>query len=174
MKQPYSADVRSDGVFMRYHWIATLLLVFASLPISAGKLETLKAEHPRILAHAEDFDRVAKLVKTDPLARRWYAQLKEEARQLIDEPTAVYELRDGRRLLYVSREVLDRVTTLGLLHRIEPDKAYLDRIWADMQAAASFDHWNPSHFLDVAESISQPISFTFTGIWPTDWQASSR
>lgn len=172
MKQPYSADVRSDGVFMRYHWIATLLLVFASLPISAGKLETLKAEHPRILAHAEDFDRVAKLVKTDPLARRWYAQLKEEARQLIDEPTAVYELRDGRRLLYVSREVLDRVTTLGLLHRIEPDKAYLDRIWADMQAAASFDHWNPSHFLDVAE---MGFAFALAYDWLyDDWTEAQR
>ena len=113
-----------------------LLLCFFAFPSSAGTLKTLKVDHPRILAHAEDFDRIAELVKTDPLAKRWYGALKQKAESLLDEPAAVYELRDGRRLLYVSREVLARVKTLSMLHRIEPDQRYLDRIWADMEAVA--------------------------------------
>lgn len=128
-----------------------VLLVLSALPASAGTLDTLKPDHPRILAHADDFDRIAELVKTDPLAKGWYDAMKERAQGLLDEPVAKYELRDGRRLLYVSREVLARVKTLGLLHRIEPDERYVERIWADMQAAANFDHWHPDHFLDVAE-----------------------
>ncbi|MFK7790126.1 MAG: heparinase II/III family protein [Phycisphaeraceae bacterium] len=151
------------------------LLLFAAVytsPALSGKLDTLKPDHPRILANADDFVRVAELVKTDPLAKRWYRELKEEAEKLLDEPTAVYELRDGRRLLYVSREVLHRVETLGLLHRISPDDRYLKRIWADMNAAANFDHWNPRHFLDVAE---MGFAFALAYDWLyDDWTEAQR
>jgi hypothetical protein len=153
-------------------FLTLAFVVFVGIPLHAGKLETLKADHPRILAHADDFERIAELVKTDPLAKRWHAELKVKAKQLIDEPTAVYELRDGRRLLYVSREVLKRVETLGLLHRIEPDQRYIDRIWSDMQAAANFDHWNPAHFLDVAE---MGFAFALAYDWLyDDWTEAQR
>lgn len=160
---------------MRYRFTAIIMSVLTLLvttPALAGKLDTLKPDHPRILAHAEDFERIAELVKTDPLAKRWYAELKEEAEALLDEPTAKYELRDGRRLLYVSREVLDRVATLGMLHRIKPDKRYVERIWSDMQAVAGFDHWNPAHFLDVAE---MGFAFALAYDWLyDDWTDAQR
>lgn len=149
-----------------------LLLCFFAFPSSGGTLETLKVDHPRILAHAEDFDRIAELVKTDPLAKRWYGALKQKAESLLDEPAAVYELRDGRRLLYVSREVLARVKTLSMLHRIEPDQRYLDRIWADMQAVAGFDHWNPAHFLDVAE-MGLAVALAYDWLFD-DWTEPQR
>ena len=153
-------------------FIPMLLAVLCTLPASADRLDTLKSDHPRILAHDDDFARIANLVKTDALAKRWYAKLKEEAVELIDEPTAKYELRDGRRLLYVSREVLDRVVTLGMLHRIQPDQTYLDRIWEDMEAVAGFDHWNPSHFLDVAE---MGFAFALAYDWLyDDWSEKQR
>jgi hypothetical protein len=139
---------------MPHHFIAVTLFALAlcvSMPAQAGTLDTLQAGHPRILAHAEDFDRVASLIESDPYMRRWYAELQARGERMLDEPVARYELRDGRRLLYVSREVLSRVKTLGLLHRIEPDERYAKRIWTDLQSAAAFEHWNPDHFLDVAE-----------------------
>lgn len=158
---------------MPYRITATAFLLLAmAVPAWAGKLETLKPGHPRVLAHADDFERVAELVKTDPLAKRWYHELREEAKRLLDEPVAEYNLRDGRRLLYVSREVLARVTTLGLLHRIEPDERYVRRIWADMEAAAGFDHWNPEHFLDVAE---MGFAFALAYDWLyDDWTDAQR
>lgn len=151
-------------------WV--LLALCVALPASADRLDTLKSDHPRLLVHADDFARIAELVKTDALAKRWHAELKKDARELIDEPTARYELRDGRRLLYVSREVLDRVVTLGMLHRIEPDQTYLDRIWQDLEAAAGFDHWNPAHFLDVAE---MGFAFALAYDWLYDeWSDEQR
>ncbi|MGB0768648.1 MAG: heparinase II/III domain-containing protein [Phycisphaeraceae bacterium] len=135
-------------------------------------MDTLKPDHPRLLAHAEDFDRIRELVTTDPLAKRWYTALKQEAERLVDEPVAVYELRDGRRLLYVSREVLRRVKTLGLLHRIEPKRAYRERIWADVRAVSAFDHWNPAHFLDVAE-MGLAVALAYDWLYD-DWTEAQR
>ena len=160
---------------MRTNCLICLFLIAAALgsvPVIAGTLDTLKPDHPRLLAHADDFERIVELVKTDPLAKRWYAELKVKAQALFDEPTAVYELRDGRRLLYVSREVLDRIETLGMLHRIDPQQVYLDRIWADLEAAAGFDHWNPAHFLDVAE---MGLAFALAYDWLyDDWTEAQR
>lgn len=158
---------------MSYRLISiAFVLVAIAAPGWAGRLDTLKLDHPRILAHAEDFERIAKLVETDPLAKRWYEVLQEEAKELLEQPTAEYELRDGRRLLYVSREVLDRVATLGMLHRIKPDKRYAQRIWSDMHAVAQFDHWNPSHFLDVAE---MGFAFALAYDWLyDDWTQAQR
>lgn len=154
---------------------ATLIvLLLCVAPDSyADTLDTLKPDHPRLLASADDFEHIAKLVKTDPLAKRWYEELQVEATEMIaDQPTAKYELRDGRRLLYVSREVLHRVETLALLHRIDPKQAYLDRIWDDMQAVAGFDHWNPAHFLDVAE---MGFAFALAYDWLYDeWTEAQR
>ncbi|MEM9109266.1 MAG: heparinase II/III family protein [Planctomycetota bacterium] len=151
-----------------------LLFVFGliTLETHAGKLDTLKPDHPRILAHVGDFARIAELVKKDPLANQWYDQLRSRAQEMLDEPAAVRELRDGRRLLYVSREVLGRVKTLGLLHRVEPDERYAQRIWADIEAAASFDDWHPDHFLDVAEMA---FAFALAYDWlHDDWTEDQR
>ncbi len=130
-------------------WVC--LLVMSSQAASAAILDTLKPEHPRLLAHDTDFERIARLVKTDALAKGWYAELKEEGEAMLVAPVAKYDIPDGRRLLDVSRSVADRVLTLGLLDRLSPDDRYRDRIWADLDAAAGFKDWNPDHFLDVAE-----------------------
>lgn len=152
--------------------VGLVLVVICVMPAQPSTLDTLKPDHPRILAHAEDFNRVAELVKTDPLAAKWYARQKDRAEAMLDQPVAKYELRDGRRLLYVSREVLSRVMTLSLLHRIEPDPRYLDRVWADLEAAAGFKHWNPDHFLDVAE---MGFAFALAYDWLYDqWSPAQR
>jgi hypothetical protein len=38
-----------------------------------------------------------------------------------------------------------------LVHLLENDDQYADRTWAELEAAAGFPDWNPSHFLDTAE-----------------------
>ncbi|MFN3168287.1 MAG: heparinase II/III family protein [Phycisphaeraceae bacterium] len=120
-------------------------------PRASRPLDTLRPERPRVLARRADFERVRALVKADPLAKRWYAELRQRGEAMLDEPVTRYELRDGRRLLYESRETLDRVLTLSMLDWIERDDRYRDRIWQDLEAAAAFEDWNPDHFLDVAE-----------------------
>lgn len=62
-----------------------------------------------------------------------------------------YEIPDGKRLLATSRQVLDRSLTLGLVFHLTGDERYASRLWRELEAAADFKDWNPSHFLDTAE-----------------------
>jgi len=158
-------------LFTRW-WSVCLLLVVASGSAWAGTLDTLRPEHPRVLARGEDFERIRELVKSDELSTRWYAGLKERGNEMLDEPVAKRELRDGRRLSYVSSDVLDRVLALSMLDRLEPNDAYRDRVWADMQAAAAFSDWNPDHFLDVA---IMSFAFAIAYDWMYDrWTPEQR
>jgi hypothetical protein len=47
--------------------------------------------------------------------------------------------------------VKERVQTLALVYWLERDRHYLDRLWKEVESAAGFKDWNPSHFLDTAE-----------------------
>jgi hypothetical protein len=114
-------------------------------------LETLRSEHPRVMATAQSFEAVRARVGAGGLPAGIYASVKQSADRILGEPVSRYEIRDGRRLLYVSREVLDRVRTLALVYHVEGDPRYADRAWKELKAAAAFPDWNPSHFLDTAE-----------------------
>lgn len=153
-------------------YACTLVLLAGGLTACAGTLDTLRPDHPRLMASDADFERIARLIKEDGLARGWYAELKQRGEDMLDEPVTKYNLRDGRRLLYESREVLGRVVTLAMLDRLSPDDRYRDRIWADLESAARFKHWNPDHFLDVAE---MGFAFALAYDWMHDrWTEAQR
>jgi hypothetical protein len=95
-------------------------------------------------------ERVRQMIKSEPLAHAWYANLRKQAEKMLDEPTVEYKL-NGPRLLAQSRRCLDRIYTLGLLYRLDGDKRFAERAKQELFAAAVFKDWNPSHFLDVAE-----------------------
>jgi len=118
-------------------------------------LDTLVETRPRVIVTAADFARAGRLIETDPVAKRWFAGLREDAADMVDEPLPEHELRDGKRMLFVSREVLKRTQTLAVVYRLSDDDAErqrcLDRVWAEMRAVAAFPDWNPGHFLDTAE-----------------------
>jgi hypothetical protein len=109
------------------------------------------APHPRLLASRADFDRLRSGVVSDPVLKAWYARLRTEGDALVKKPPYRYELRDGVRLLMVSRDVLRVVTTEALLYKIGGDPKDLARAWAELDNVARFGTWHPAHFLDVAE-----------------------
>ena len=106
--------------------------------------------HPRLLLTDEDMQGVRKHIAAD-------AELKATCDYLIATADGMLPLEppkrklEGRRLLSVSRTSLRRVMTLAFAYRMTGQHKYLDRAEKEMLAAASFDDWNPSHFLDVAE-----------------------
>jgi len=130
---------------------ASLSAAAARKVFAAGVLETLRPGHPRIVADAAGFDRVRRLIETEPLAKRWYQAIRRDATALLDAPPSQYEIPDGKRLLSVSRQVKERVQILALVYRLDGDKRYLQRAWREIEAASRFKDWNPSHFLDTAE-----------------------
>ncbi len=136
-------------------------------------LANLRPGHPRLLAHADDFARIREAVQSDALMQQWLAHEKKTAENMLAQPVTTYNKPDGLRLLTESRQVEARVLTLAMLHRIEPDPRYVQRIWADMQAAANFPDWNHQHvFLDVAEMT---YAFAIAYDWLYDeWSPQQR
>ncbi len=113
-------------------------------------LTTLRLTHPRLMLPRDEEERIRRLLVTDVTARSYRDALLRNGSRLLTQPPPERVLI-GPRLLAVSRTVLERVTTLGLLHRIDGDPRWAVRARTELMAAAAFSDWNPDHFLDVAE-----------------------
>jgi len=114
-------------------------------------MKMLRPGHPRLLADAARFERIREIVASDPLARAWFAGVVAQVGTIMDEPVVAYEIPDGKRLLAVSRRLVNRIYTLGLIWQVRRDPKVLERAWEELRAAAAFPDFNPSHFLDTAE-----------------------
>lgn len=105
--------------------------------------------HPRIFLTKSDFDRIK---NTDDIV---YNAAKKSvfkmADKFLNEPPLEYRIPDGIRLLGVSRGVLTRTMNLAMAYRLSGDKKYAERLYLELNNAASFKDWNPYHHLDVGE-----------------------
>ena len=104
--------------------------------------------HPRVLATADDFARLR--ADDSGLARLGKDKLIRTADAMLAHPLATYK-KEGRRLLAVSRLVLNRTAALGMAYQLTGEKKYAQRAIAEAENAADFPDWNNSHFLDTAE-----------------------
>lgn len=120
-------------------------------PDAASILARLRREHPRLLLNRESLESLKTRIPRDDRLAAWHDALRARCEAVLAEPPSHYEIPDGLRLLMTSRNVLERVTTLALEHRILGDDRYVDRAWRELEAAAAFPDWNPRHFLDTAE-----------------------
>jgi len=116
-------------------------------------LETLRREHPRLIALPDDAARVRKQIAGDPAVAAIYKRLKKSADELLPaEPVErKFERRSSETMLDVSRKCVDRIYTLATVYRIEGDRRYADRAARELLAVAEFSDWNPRVFLDTAE-----------------------
>jgi hypothetical protein len=122
-----------------------------SMPAAEQLLARLRAEHPRLLIDAQGFEELKRRVPRDAVLGPWSEQLQHETDELLAAEPAEYRIPDGKRLLATCRTVLNRTYTLALMHQLHGDDRYRDRLWRELQNAAAFKDWNPSHFLDTAE-----------------------
>lgn len=122
-----------------------------TLPERGAVLKSLRAGHPRLLATADDFQRLRAQCPADQRAGRWLARLKDEATELLSQAPVKYEIPDGKRLLSVSRRAKQRLLLLGLTYQLTSDRRFADRAWRELETVSGFKDWNPKHFLDTAE-----------------------
>jgi len=128
-----------------------LFLAVTGLCAADDLLATLRSGHPRLLVTGPDvWTRLRELRKTDPRFAEVVRLIEADAWRLLASPVAEYH-KTGRRLLAVSRTVLQRTLVLSFMYQLSGDKAYALRTERELLAAAAFPDWNPSHFLDVAE-----------------------
>jgi len=122
-------------------------------PAREDFLAKLRPEHPRLILLDQDLLRIKRLIAEDPKCQAWYAAIQKKADQLYRRPPRKHELPDGRRLLSISRDEVNRMYHWGLMYRLEGDRKWLDRAWQEIQAVVAFKDWNPSHYLDTAEMM---------------------
>ena len=141
-------------------------------PHADSVLHTLKPHHPRLMLDAEAIRQMRKWIGQDPVAERCHKNILTAAEQALKEPAPTHHLRDGRRLLYVSGEVMQRVTTLSLAHRLTGRKDFVERAWLDLDAVAGFKDWNPAHFLDTAV-MTCAVAIGYDWLWD-QWTPPQR
>lgn len=111
---------------------------------------TMRQGHPRLFLTPESLEQLRQAVQADPAMKDLFGKLRAQADRVLNEPPVEHVLI-GPRLLDKSRRCLDRVATLALVYRLGGDPKYAARALKELEAAAAFPDWNPSHFLDTAE-----------------------
>jgi hypothetical protein len=114
------------------------------------RVKNAPLDHPRLFLNSSTDDALRSKIDSDPTLRIAFEHVRTIADDMHDVQP-IQQKKEGRRLLYVSRKCLRRVTYLGLAHLLTKSKRYVSRAQEEMLAAAAFSDWNPSHFLDVAE-----------------------
>jgi hypothetical protein len=59
------------------------------LPDGENVLAGLREEHPRLLATAEDFVRLKKIVQENSTAKKWFEHLQADAEKLLKPPPTI-------------------------------------------------------------------------------------
>jgi hypothetical protein len=110
------------------------------------------APHPRLLLPKGGEKAILQMISADTDMQRIHRRMLDACELMLDEQT-VKRIKEGKRLLTVSRIALKRIFYLSYAFRMTGDKRYASRAEREMLAAANFTDWNPSHFLDVGEMV---------------------
>ncbi len=118
----------------------------AGCKIDYGKL----APHPRFLLKKGEESSIEKAISEYPALINVHNKILATARQAMTaEP--VKRIKEGKRLLHVSREAMQRIFYLSYGYRMTGDTAMARRAEKEMLTVCDFIDWNPTHFLDVGE-----------------------
>jgi len=143
------------------------------VPTADMIIQQLRHYHPRLLVeNLETFNHIRQQIDSNPLLGGWFITIRKRADRMLDEEPSKYEIPDGKRLLATSRCVADRVYMLAFTYRITDDRRYLDRVWTELESAAQFKDWNPSHFLDTAE-MTNAFAIGYDWLYH-DWSEHQR
>lgn len=125
----------------------------------------LSKKSPKLILTPQIEKELKKKLKSNPLVQNYYSYLKLESDTILTKPFLKREL-EGFRLLFVSREMVERMTVLCMVYRIDKNPVILNRIDAELKAVCNFEDWNPQHFLDIAEmSLAVSIAVDWVGKW---------
>jgi hypothetical protein len=127
-------------------WIWVLLIpIFFQLSAQTFNYDEFEP-HPRLLMKKGEEQKIKQNIQGKPEMLEVYNQIISEANKLLIQPTEIFT-KVGMRFLTKS---LNRILTLSFAYRMTGDEKFQLRVEQEMVALASFETWNPSHFLDVA------------------------
>lgn len=114
------------------------------------RVNAASPRHPRLLTGPDELRQLRERVARDARLREIARVVRRDADVMLNTPPIERKL-EGRRLLGESRRAVRRLLTLAMAYHLSGNQAYVERAAREMQAAAGFTDWNPSHFLDVGE-----------------------
>jgi len=161
--------------------LAALLFLWGSAaPVHAAEragagghaiLKALRRGHPRVLLTPEALKALRQAVRPGGPRHEVFRRVQRDADRLLKDKRTVEYRIVGPRLLAQSRRCLDRVQTLALVYLLTDEAKYAERAWRELDAAAAFKDWNPSHFLDTAE---MSCAFGIGYDWLYDWMDEAK
>ena len=149
----------------------------AQLPVPApseqiGKVADFSGltarNHPRVIYSQGDFDNLKKIVELGE--NKDVCQLHKHLIKLADnavKKTTKLEYKkdaSGKRILQVSRDALARIVPCAYAYNLTGDKKYLKKAEENILEVCSFEDWNPSHYLDVAE-MAAAVSLAYDWLY---------
>jgi len=99
--------------------------------------------HPRILAKADDFERIKKLIKTDELAKKWYDAIKKATDKYIQSNV-------NYAALTASNFDMHKSLNLAFMYKITGEAKYADEMWKYCNAFALMEEWKPTNTIETA------------------------
>lgn len=118
-------------------------------------LKNIQKQSPRLVLNKKLEKNLKRKLKSDPVVQNMYRAIKLNAELVFDKPiinlNTPMEERSQNNQLDISREMLLRMSVLGMVYRIEKDQKVLNRINQELLAVCNFPTWFPKHFLDVGE-----------------------
>ena len=119
-----------------------LLVALLSLLISFTGI----TDHPRLLLPQDEEQLVLQAVEADEGIAKVHQGILEQSEAFLTSSPVIYK-KEGKRLLFVSREALKRIFYLSYSYRMTGEERYAARAVQEMLQVCSFADWNPSHFL---------------------------
>lgn len=110
------------------------------------------APHPRLLLPTGGEERIKQAMTVDSGLTLVHERILDKCREMLTAKP-VERIKQGKRLLGVSREALQRIYYLSYAYRMTGDMTYARRAEQELLAVCDFSDWNPSHFLDVGEMV---------------------
>lgn len=107
-------------------------------------------EHPCLFFQKQDENVLKNKLASEVLLMQTHQLIIDESDSLLLSPL-LKRNQVGRRILHTSRESIRRIMYLSYSFRMTGQIKYSKRAEEEMINLASFNDWNPTHFLDVAE-----------------------
>ncbi|GJM72787.1 hypothetical protein HMSSN036_50030 [Paenibacillus macerans] len=98
------------------------------------------AQHPRLLATAEDFEYTRSLIGQDRYVSEWFDKLKQETDSLLEQEPYRYLGNGGN-----NGNIRDLLLRASLMYRLTGEEKYAQRGIEELESAAQFPDWGGRH-----------------------------
>ena len=115
--------------------------------------ETQAAVHPSLFLKKGEEAAMLERIERSPLLSKVHKSLISECAPILRTAVSKYQI-SANQLLDVSEEVFRRVFLLSYAYRVTGTVSYAVRAEKELLAAARFQDWHPSHWLDTATLLA--------------------